>query len=98
MVTYRVHFYNIDPGRHDGKKQGYSEASYVYEKKLLKQADAFLQQTKIYESEGAAYETLLDEYEKEIDMLTEKVNRTQEENVYLQELLLRDRRLRKMAG
>ncbi|HBG11064.1 MAG TPA: hypothetical protein DDX68_02530 [Clostridium sp.] len=85
-------------GHLDGKKEGYYEASYEYEKKLLKQADRFLQQTRIYENERAAYETLLDEYEKEITMLTEKVNRTEEENAYLQELLLRDRKLRRMAG
>lgn len=90
-MIYRV-------GHHDGKKEGYSKASYEYEKKLLEQADIFLEQKKIFENERVAYEALLDEYEKEIDILTEKANRTEEENIYLQELLIRDRKLRKMVS
>ena len=85
-------------GKYEGKVEGYEEASDEYEKKLLDQADEFLKQKKIYESEREAYETLLDEYEAEIDALSEKINRTETENEYLQQLLLRDRKLRKMAG
>ncbi|MBL4932766.1 hypothetical protein [Clostridium paridis] len=84
-------------GKYDGKIEGYEEASYEYEKKLLTQADEFLNQTRIFEIEKDAYEQLLDEYEKEIDELSEKVNRTEAENQYLHQLLLRDRKLRKMA-
>ncbi len=93
-ITSRVY----QAGRYDGKVEGYEEASDEYEEKLLKQADEFLRQKKIYESERAAYEELLDEYEVEIDTLSEKVNRTEAENEYLQQLLLRDRKLRRMAG
>ena len=93
-ITSRVY----QAGRYDGKVEGYEEASDEYEEKLLKQADEFLRQKKIYESERAAYEELLDEYEVEIDALSEKVNRTEAENEYLQQLLLRDRKLRRMAG
>lgn len=85
-------------GKYEGKKEGYAEASEEYEAKLLEQADKFLAQEKIFESERNEYEKLLDEYEAEIDALTEKVNRTEAENAYLQQLLLRDRKLRKMAG
>lgn len=85
-------------GKYDGKKEGYAEASDEYENKLLKQAEEFLNQQKDFEKERDAYETLLDEYEIEIDMLTEKVNKTEEEKEYLQQLLLMDRKLRKMAG
>lgn len=53
---------------------------------------------RIFESERDAYEALLDEYETEIDDLSEKLDRTEEENEYLQQLLLRDRKLRRMAG
>lgn len=84
-------------GKYDGKVEGYEEASDEYEKKFLAQADEFLKQTRIFESEKDAYDQLLDEYEKEIDKLSEKVNRTEAENEYLQQLLLRDRKLRKMA-
>lgn len=84
-------------GKHDGKIEGYAEASDEYERKLIEQADKFLQQKKIFESERDEYEALLEAYEQEIDVLTEKVNRTESENEYLQQLLLRDRKLRKIA-
>lgn len=80
----------------EGKKKGYAEASDVYEQKLLDQADLFLQQIKDAEIERDAYEQLLDEYEAEIEKLTDKVNRTEEENKYLQELLIRERKLKKL--
>ena len=85
-------------GCREGKKEGYVEASYEYEKKLLEQADLFLKQKKIYEKERDAYEALLDEYEKEISNLMEKVNRTTAENEYLNALLMKERMLRKLAG
>lgn len=84
-------------GKSDGKVEGYTEASDVYEKKLLDQADAFLKQEKLFESERDKYEELLDEYETEIEMLEKKVNKTETENKYLRELLSRERRLRRLA-
>lgn len=84
-------------GKYDGKVEGYEEASDEYERKLLAQADKFLKQTRIFENERDCYEQLLDEYEKEIDELSKKVNRTKVENEYLQQLLTRERKLRKMA-
>lgn len=85
-------------GEDDGKKSGYVKASAEYEKKLLKQADLFLEQQKICEVERAQYEELLDEYESEIERLESKISKTEAEKEYLQELLLRDRRLRKLAS
>ena len=43
-------------GKNDGKKDGYIKASSEYEIKLLEQADKFLKQDKIFESEKDAYE------------------------------------------
>lgn len=85
-------------GRDDGKVDGYEEASNEYEEKLLKQADEFLKQEHIFESQKDDYEKLLDEYEKEIEGLSEKINLTESENEYLQKLLLRERRLKKISG
>lgn len=85
-------------GKYDGEIEGYVEASNEYEKKLISQANEFLKQVCIFESEKHAYEQLLDEYEKEINLLSEKGNRTEAENVYLQQLLMTDRKLRKMAS
>lgn len=81
----------------EGERAGYARASDVYEKKLLDQADQFLAQTQLYEKERDAYETLLDEYEAEIQKLTNKVNRTEIENQYLQQLLLRECQLLKIS-
>ena len=86
-----------ESGKYDGKKEGYREASNEYEVKLLEQADRFLEQKKIFENERGEYEKLLDTYETEINSLTEKVNRNEAENAYLQQLLLRDGELRKMV-
>ncbi len=83
-------------GKYDGKKDGIEEASQIYEKKLLQQAEEFLKQQKDAKKEITAYKALLDEYEKEIEKLENKVNRTQEENAYLQKLLLTERQLRKL--
>ena len=85
-------------GKYDGKKEGYAEASDEYENKLLMQAEEFLNQKKDFEKERDKYEALLDEYEAEIDILTEKVNKTEAEKEYLQQLLLMDRKSRKMVG
>ncbi len=84
-------------GTSDGKKEGYVLASKEYEEKLLKQADEFLRQTTIYETERQAYETLLDEYEAEIDQLTNKIQLTETENELLKQLLIRERKLKKMS-
>lgn len=93
-ITSRIY----ESGRYDGKIEGYEEASDKYEQKLLDQADEFLKKKKVFESERDAYEELLDAYEAEIDALEAKVSRTEAENQYLQQLLMRDRKLRRIAG
>ena len=84
-------------GKYDGKKEGYAEASDEYEKKLLKQADEFLKQEKDYEKERDEYESLLDAYEQKIEELEKKMDRTQAENELLQQLLVKERGLMKLA-
>lgn len=80
----------------EGRKQGYEQASNEYEKKLINQADEFIKQKKVFEAERDAYEKLLEEYEDEIQKLISKQKLTEEENEYLKELLLRERKLRKL--
>jgi hypothetical protein len=80
----------------EGKKEGYEQASDEYEKKLLEQADLFLDQMRDVKLEREAYEKLLTEYEEEIQKLSEKADRTEKENQYLQELLLRERKLKNL--
>ena len=92
-ITSQIYQY----GKSDGKTVGYAEASDVYEKKLIDQADMFLEQKKIYEDERDKYVELLDEYEQEIESLENKVNKTEAEKEYLSELLLRERKLRGLA-
>lgn len=84
-------------GKYDGKKEGYAEASDEYNKKLLKQADEFLKQEKNYEKERDEYESLLDAYEQKIEELEKKMDRTQADNELLQQLLIRERGLKKLA-
>ena len=84
-------------GKYDGKIEGYKEASTEYEKKLLYQADQFLEQIRDYEKERDEYEKLLDAYEKEIIRLEKKSNRTSSENELLKQLLIRKGRLKDLA-
>lgn len=71
------HFYerwleDKQKGRYEGMKDGYTEASGEYERKLRKQADEFLNQIKDVKRERDEYEKLLDEYEKYIEELERK--------------------------
>lgn len=85
-----------DSGRYDGKKEGYEEASAEYEHKLIEQADSFLKQEKVLEEKWDEYKKLLVECEKEIELLENKADKTDRENKYLRELLLKERKLKKL--
>lgn len=85
-----------DSGRYDGKKEGYEEASAEYEHKLIEQADRFLKQEKVLEEKWDEYKKLLVECEKEIELLENKADKTDRENKYLRELLLKERKLKKL--
>ena len=56
-------------GRLEGMKDGYTEASGEYERKLRKQAEEFFNQMKDVQEERDEYERLLNEYEKYIKEL-----------------------------
>ena len=84
-------------GKHDGKKEGYAEASDEYVKKLLDQADKFMQQKKVFEVERDEYEELLNEYEQEINRLENENKRTELESLSLQNLLLAERKLKSLV-
>ena len=88
---------NYATGKNDGAKEGYATASAEYEEKLLQQANEFLSQKRDFERERNHYETMWEEYEKEINSLTEKCNTSLQDCEFLQQLLLMERRLRKLA-
>lgn len=87
-----------DVGKLDGKEEGYVEASQEYESKLLGQAAEFLKQRELDEKQLEAYEQLLDGYESAISELEAKVERTEEENELLGQLLIQERQLRKLKA
>lgn len=60
-------------GRHDGKKEGYAEASKTYVEKLLSQAEEFLKQSESFLRSKEEKDMLLDEYEKYISELESKL-------------------------
>ena len=84
------------PYIYEGLKKGYEQASAEYEKKLLEQADMFLKQKEQMQAVDKKKEELLEELLGEIERLDNKVKLTEEENRYLQELLLREHKLRKL--
>ena len=72
------HFYDRtvqekNTGRFEGMKDGFAEASELYEQKLRKQAEEFLSQTKSFKKAKKEYEELLKAYEDYIEKL-EKEN------------------------
>lgn len=85
-----------DEGKDEGRRDGYVEASYEYEKKLLKQAEEFLKQKEIAKSKRKQYDNLINEYENYIDELENKVQITEEEKEYLNRLLITERKLRRL--
>ncbi|WP_058953074.1 hypothetical protein [Clostridium tyrobutyricum] len=88
------HIYNV--GKYDGKKDGYAQASHEYEKKLLKQADEFLKQANVFKSDKVRYEKLIDDYERYIDKMMQKGNMSNEEKDYMNQIMVMERRLKKI--
>ena len=86
------HVYNA--GKHDGKKEGYEKASNEYEKKLIKQADEFLKQEKVFEIDRARYEQLIDDYEIYIEEMMKKSNMSNEEKDYMNQIMVIERKLK----
>lgn len=88
------HIYNA--GKYEGKKEGYIQASNEYEKKLLKQGEEFLKQTKIFESDKVRYEKLIDDYERYIDEMMQKNNMSNQEKDYMNQIMVMERKLKKL--
>jgi DNA-binding ferritin-like protein len=86
----------FEKGRSLGKKEGYVQASFEYEKKLIKQAEEFLKQAKVFESDKARYEQLIDDYERYIDEMMQKSNMSNEEKDYMTQIMVIERKLKKM--
>lgn len=86
----------FEKGRSLGKKEGYVQASFEYEKKLIKQAEEFLKQAKVFESDKARYERLIDDYERYIDEMMQKSNMSNEEKDYMNQIMVMERKLRKL--
>ena len=79
------------------KKRGMLQLRQNMKKKLLEQADLFLNQKKLFKQQRDEYEKLLDEYEAEIERLEQKQKHTEAENTYLNQLLRKERALRKIS-
>lgn len=88
------HIYNA--GKHEGEKDGYVQASYEYEKKLLKQGEEFLKQTKLFEGDKARYEKLIDDYEKYISEMKQKSNVSNQEIDYMNQIMAMKEKLKKL--
>lgn len=78
LIAPVIHGAGYRDGYTEGEKAGYEVASNEYEKKLLQQADDFLNQQRDFVKEKSAYEELLDAYEKEIDYLQKRLIRQKE--------------------
>jgi hypothetical protein len=88
------HIYNA--GKYEGKKEGYAQASFEYEKKLLEQGEEFLKQKRSFENQKAEYEELINTYEKYIDEMIQKDNLSAQEKDYLSQIMVMERKLKKL--
>lgn len=92
------HVYGLgkDEGKHEGMKEGYVRASSEYEKKLLKQAEEFLNQKNGLADNIKQRDELLDEYEKCISEMEAKYNSlTNEQHEILDEMKILKEKLGK---
>lgn len=86
--------YNM--GKDEGKKEGYIQASNIYEEKFYLQAQKFIEQKQLLKKDLEEYEELLGLYEQKIDELNSKIELSNEEKKYLQDLLMMERKLLKL--
>ena len=86
----------FEKGRISGKKEGYEQCSFEYEKKLLKQAEEFLKQIKVLESDKVRREKLIDDYDRYIDEMMQKNNVSEQEKDYMNQIMIMERRLKKL--
>lgn len=84
-------------GKYEGKKEGYNKASYEYEEKLLKQAELFLKEKDKFSKERESYEKLIDDYESYIESMTYKEDLSEEEQKYLNKIIIMERKLTKVV-
>lgn len=86
----------FEKGRSLGKKEGYVQASFEYEKKLIEQAEEFLKQAKIFEQDKDRYEQLINDYERHIDEMMQKSNLSNKEKEFMSKLMIMERKLKNL--
>lgn len=96
IISDKLTKHAFNEGKHIGKKEGYVEASYEYEKKLLQQANKFLEQREAFNKENEEYRLLLNEYENYIEKLESREYLSIQEKDYLNQLLLAERKLKRL--
>ena len=74
-------------GRYEGKKEGYVDASTVYEKKLREQAAQFLSEKSAFSETIDGYEALLDELQFYIKTLERKETLSKNEEADLDQAI-----------
>lgn len=84
-------------GKHDGKKEGFNEASYEFEKKLIDQARRFTAQTKIFEDQRSDYEELLNDYERYIAEMEAKSSLSPEQQQYIKQIVAMEQQLKNIG-
>lgn len=83
-------------GQYDGQKQGYKDASVIFEQKLKTQALDFLTKEQNVLTNLSELESLLEGMEAYIKYLTQKSQLTDQENQNLNEALVLERQLKKL--
>lgn len=76
IITAPVYRWGKNEGYREGERDGYIRCSREYEEKLRRQADLFLHASNKWKKEKAAYDALLDEYERTIAELEARISAT----------------------
>lgn len=89
------HIYNA--GKHEGKKDGYVQASNEYESKFIEQANEFLNKTKDIRNQTDEYEKLLNDYDNYIHKIVQKDNLLEIEKANKSQVMITERKLEELG-
>lgn len=97
IITAPVYRWGKNEGYREGERDGYIRCSREYEEKLRRQADLFLHASNKWKKEKAAYDALLDDYERTIAELEARISATNSDE-YKQRLSNVKNYQRKLVG
>lgn len=85
--VYGFHEYDKSKATNRAYKNGFEDASNIYAVKFRKQTEEFLNKEKVVKNELQEYRDLIAEYDKEIERLQNKINKSKQDKTDIDVLL-----------